>query len=447
MKKCDIVVVGGGPAGFNAVKSIRSIAPDKTLLVVTDREDLQIPCSIPYVVSGKVPLKKNRYPIGKLKDLGAELKVSRVTSINPSESVVFLDSGEAVSYNRLILATGWVPNLLNVPGSSLEGIYYIGTDTEHVAKMREAVVGARRLVIVGAGFISLGFVDQIVRAFPDKDVTVVEASDRVASATFCERFESEIVSSLQEWGVKLILNAKVSGFEGNGSVKKVKLDTGDCLEADVVFVFIGFKPNTKVAVDAGIEVDSRGAIVVDDFLRTSVDNVLAAGNCMRHISAIDGLTVSGMFASVAARDGRIAGINATGPKVSCDGIVPAGITEVGGTFYGFAGYSEKFLKENGFDFVAVDVPSWDAYPSAMPGASNVWARFYFLKVSGKLVGGEVSARSRYVTAFVELVSRLILGRKRAVDIVSDVSVAFPPVTPPPLVQPVVDAAVKVLPLL
>ncbi len=447
MKSYDIVVIGGGPAGFNAVKSIRSVAPDKSILVVTDKDDIQIPCSIPYVISGKIPLEKNRYPIRKLKDLGADLEIDRVTSVNTAESIVFLESGRAISYGRLILATGWIPKLLDVPGSSLEGVFYIGTGTEHVAKMREAVLDAKRLVLVGAGFISLGFADQIARAYPNKEITVVEASKRVASAVFSEQFESEIVSSLQRRKVKLLLGTKVVGFEGRNGIEKVGLDTENYLDADAVFIFIGFKPNTKLAVDAGIEVDPLGAIVVDEFLRTSVDNVLAAGNCMRHTSAIDGSAVSGMFASVAARDGRIAGINATGPSIGCSGIVPAGITEVEGTFYGFAGYSESFLKSKGFDFITVDVSSGDGYPSAMPGVSGIRARLFFLKGSGRLVGGEVSAKSRYVTVFVELISRLILGKRRAAEIVSEVSVAFPPVTPPPLAQPVLDAAVKALSLL
>jgi NADPH-dependent 2,4-dienoyl-CoA reductase/sulfur reductase-like enzyme len=439
MELYDVVVVGGGPAGFNAVKTIRSVYPEKRVLLINDREDLQIPCSIPYVVSGRIPVEKNRYPLEKVRDLGAELKIDRVVSINPNSSQLFLESGKIVSYERLILSTGWIPRRLSLGEENLEGVFYIDTSTEGVSRIKEEVEKAERIVIIGGGFISIGFADLISREL-GKSITVVEASKRIASGVFSSEITSEMESKLGSQGVEILKSERVSALEGDGRVKRVVTSDGE-IDTDLVLIFVGFLPNTKLAVDCGIETE-RGFIRTDSYLRTSVDNVLSAGNCTFHRSAIDGEFTPGMVASVSARDGRIAGLNVLGPRVEDRGIVPAGITEVGGTFYGFSGYTEEILNRKGFVFKRVSVESTDGYPSAI-GAVRLKLNLYFLE-SGRLVGGEVVGSSKIVSSLVDLISKLIEGCESAERIASMNSVAFPPVTPPPLLQPLQEGALKFL---
>ena len=440
MERYDVVVVGGGPAGFNAVKTVRGLYSEKSVLLVNDREDLQIPCALPYVVSGVLPPDKNRYPLKKIKEMGASLLIDRVVSINPSNSSLFTAGGKAISYERLILATGWVPRRLQVPGGELQNIYYIDTSTASVEEFVRKVKESERIVLIGGGFISVGFADLISRNMPDKKLTVIEASNRIASGVFSSKTLEEMESRLKEQGVGILKSERVVGFEGESSVERVVLSSGE-VEADLVFVFIGFLPNTKLAVDSGIETE-RGFIKVDRFLRTSADNVLAAGNCISHTSAIDGEFTPGMVASVSARDGRIAGANVSGPQVEDTGIVPAGVTEVGGKFYGFAGYTEELLQKKGFQFKEVTVHSTDAYPTAL-NAHPLTVRLYFLK-NGRLVGGEVIGESKFVSSAVDLLSNLIASNRKAEDLLSLVTVAFPPVTPPPLLQPIQDGALLFL---
>jgi NADPH-dependent 2,4-dienoyl-CoA reductase/sulfur reductase-like enzyme len=439
MKKFDVIIVGGGPAGFNAAKTIRTLYPERRILLINDKENFQIPCSIPYIVSGRIPAEKNVYPLSKVKNLGVELLISKVTSINPSESQVFLENGSSYRYERLILATGWIPNTLMVENSHLDGIYYITTETGYVQKLVDEVKSAKRIVLIGAGFISLGFADQISKGYPDKEITIIEASDHIASGIFSESFEREIEKELKSQNVRIVKDTRVVGFEGNGRVRKVVFEDGEKMEADLVFVFIGFKPNSRLAVDAGLSISERGEIIVDGFLRTSEDNILAAGNCVLHRSAIDGEPVPGMFASISARDGRIAGLNVAGPEVRDSGIVPAGVTEAGRKYFGFSGYTEKVLKRKGIEFVVSEIDTTDAYPGAIEGCKPLKIKLYFSK-SGKVLGGEIIGSSKYVSPLVDFVSRLIADKLDISQIAALETVAFPPITPPPLLQPIQVAA-------
>ena len=440
MERYDVVVVGGGPAGFNAVKTVRELYPQRSILLINDREDLQIPCAIPYVVSGVITPEKNRYPLNKVKNMGAELLIDRVVSLNVSESSLFTANGKAISYERLILSTGWIPRRLSVPGVELKNVYYIDVSTSAVSEISRKIKEAKSIVLVGGGFISVGFADLISRNMPDKKLTVVEASNRIASGAFSSKTLEEMEGVLKSQGVEILKGEKVIGFEGSETVERVLLSSGK-VEADLVFIFIGFLPNTKLAVDAGINTE-RGFIKVDRFLRTSADNILAAGNCIYHTSAIDGEFTPGMVASVSARDGRIAGANVSGPQVEDTGIVPAGVTEVGGKFYGFAGYTEELLLRKGFSFKEVTVDSADAYPMAL-SANPLTVRLYFLK-NGKIVGGEVIGESKIVSSMVDLLSNLIATGKKPDELLSLTTVAFPPITPPPLLQPIQEGALRFL---
>ncbi len=439
MKKFDVIIVGGGPAGFNSAKTIRTLYPEMEVLLINDRENLQIPCSIPYVVGGKIPAEKNVYPLSKVKDLGVELLISKVTSIDPLESRVFLEDGSSYRYERLILSTGWIPNTLMVENSHLDGVYHISTETEYVQKLVDEVRNAKKIVLIGAGFISLGIADQIGKGYPDKEITIIEASDHIASGIFSENFEGEIERELKSQNVRIVKDTRVVGFEGNGRVREAVFKGGEKIEADLVFIFIGFKPNSKLAVDAGLSISERGEIIVDEFLRTSEDNILAAGNCILHRSAIDGDPVPGMLASISARDGRIAGLNVTGPEVRDSGIVPAGVTEAGRKYFGFSGYTEKTLKRREVEFVFSEIDTTDAYPGAIEGCNSLKVKLYFSK-SGKVLGGEVVGSSKYVSPLVDFISRLVANKLDVSQIAALETVAFPPVTPPPLLQPVQMAA-------
>jgi len=436
MEHFDVIIVGAGPAGFNAARAVKELYPEKRVLVINDRGNLQIPCSLPWVVAGKLSLEENAYPLEKLKEFG-ELLIEKAVSVEPSSQRIFTET-KGFTYEKIILATGWRPRVLAVKGSELKGIFYADTGAQKVKELREEVLKAEKIAIVGGGFISIGFADAIKRNHPQKEVTIIEATSRLASGAFSGSFEVKIEENLKRLGVKIVKEAEVKAFKGEERVRGILTGRGE-VEAEVVLISIGFLPRTYLAVEAGIKT-KEGFIEVDDFLRTSADAVLAAGNCILHYCPILGREIPAMFASVSARDGRVAGINTIGPEVRGKATVPMGITEVGGELFGFAGYTEELLMKEGIEFKSAKVKTSDAYPGAI-GAKEVEVEAFFRR-DGKFLGLQVRGYSRAVWAVTETAGKLIERKATAKEIVAQVSPAFPTATPSPLLQPIQEAALK-----
>jgi len=440
MSASNIVIVGGGPAGFSAARVIRVFYPESKVTIVEEKESIQIPCSIPSVIAGELPPEKNIYPLKKLCDLGVGVEFSRVEVVDVKGGKVFLENGKQLPYDKLILATGWSPKLLGVDGENLKGVYYISTSTEHVKKLSEETKTAKRILLVGGGFIGIDLATEIKKLWKDKEVILVEAAEFLASGLFSSSFDEKLEGELLSLGVKVLKGTTVVRFEGRERVERAVFSNGELLDVDVVFVAIGFRPRVRLAQEAGIRLTESGKIAVDEFLRTSADGVYAAGNCRVHRSAIDGEEVPAMLAFISAMDGRIAGMNVGGElSVKDPGVVPSGLTAAGGSYFGFAGYTEKVLNRKGVKFVSAEAEATDAYPASMEGANPLKVKLYFTD-SGKIIGGEVWGKSKYVSGLVDLISRLIYERLSLEEVISLPSVAFPAVTPSPLVQPVQMAA-------
>ncbi len=440
MKKTDVLIIGGGPAGFSAARTVLSAYPDRKVTVINDSEGTQIPCSIPFVIGGKLRPEDNIYPLKKLSGFGAELLISRVTLIDADRKCVFLSTGESLSFEKLIIATGWVPNRLQT--QTLENVEYISTDTNFVKAVIEKINEAENITIIGAGLIGIGVADAIAGSYKGKRVNLIEASPHIAGGLFSEEIESEVKKTLKELQVETFFNEKVKGFIGNSRVTHVELSGGERIKSDLVLVFIGFKPNSRLAIDAGIEVNERGEIVVDSFMRTSNDSILAAGNCAEHICSIDGRRTPAMLASISSSDGRVAGLNVNGPRFQKRGIVPAGVSKVGSTFFGFSGFTEKLCRAKELDFVVGTSSTLDKYPKAMGGKSlNVKLVF---STDGKLYGGEVWGESEHVSSYINLISRMVKSSFTVEKVVSIETVAFPASTPSPLSAPIQTAAINAM---
>lgn len=436
MEHFDVIVVGAGPAGYNGAKAVRELYPEKRILIVSDRSDIQIPCSLAWVVAGELPPEANRYPIEELRNFG-ELLIEKAVSLDPYSQKLFTGT-KGFTYEKLILATGWRPRVLNLPGSELKGIFYADTSTQRVKELRQEVLRAERIAIVGGGFISIGFADILKRSLKEKEITVIEATGRLASGAFSGSFGVAIEENLKGLGVRVVKEVKVEGFLGDGRVEKVLTDKGE-IGADLVLIFVGFLPRSRLALEAGIET-KEGFVWVDDFLRTSADGVLAAGNCVLHSCPVTGKEIPAMFASVSARDGRVAGANTAGPELTGKEALPMGITEVAGELFGFAGYTEEALGKEGIEFKSAKIKTADAYPRAI-GSGELEVEAFFGR-DGRFLGFQARGASRAVWAVTEVAGRLIERGLTAREIVAKVSPAFPTATPSPLLQPIQEAALK-----
>ena len=311
----QIVVAGAGHAAGQVVATLKQKKFGGKIIVIGDEPYLpyQRPPLSKKFLSGEMPAERLYFkPASFYDDPNIEFRLgTTVTEIDRNEQAVTTDGGDAVSYDKLILAVGSRVRTVPAPGSDLGNIHYLRSIGD-VEKIRGHLASAHRAVIVGAGYIGLEVAAVLKQA--GLDVTVIEMADRVMS-----RVVSPDVSAFYErehirQGVTLELSTALQGFQGDGTVSGVDTVDGRTLPADFVVIGAGILPNTGLAESAGLAVDN--GIVVDDHCRTSDPNIFAVGDCTSHPNAIYDRCVRLESVHNALEQAKTAAANACGEDVS-----------------------------------------------------------------------------------------------------------------------------------
>ncbi len=280
-----IVVIGAGQAAGQAAASLRQEGYEGVITILGD--EAQAPYQRPPLskayLSGEIGMDRVLVRPEKFyTDKEVTLKTNTaVTAIDRASKSVTTEAGDTFAYDKLLIATGSRPRILNIAGSDLQGIHYLRTIAD-VDGIRAAMQSATRLCIVGGGYIGLEVAAVAKKA--GMNVTVVEAMDRILQRVTTPEMSEYYHNLHSDRGVNIMVNTGVDGFEGdNGKVSAVRC--GDTLiDADLVIVGIGILPNVELAQAAGIECDN--GIVVDDHCRTSDPDIYAAGDCTNHPNPI-----------------------------------------------------------------------------------------------------------------------------------------------------------------
>ncbi len=271
------VIIGGGLAGATAAATLRKEGFDGR--VVLFGEDPERPYELPPLSKGYLRGEDERDKVfvhreGFYGERHIELRVAtRVVALEPRTQEVVTDAGERLRYDRVLLATGASARRLAVPGADLSGVHYLRTLADADA-LRDRLGRARNAVVIGGGWIGAE-VTASVRQL-GLDVSLV-APASVPIERVLGREVGRIYHDLHaERGVELLMGAKVEALVGTHAVEAVQLADGRLVPADLVVVGIGTTPRTELAVGAGVAVD--GGIVADEYLRTNVPGVFAAGD-------------------------------------------------------------------------------------------------------------------------------------------------------------------------
>jgi len=438
MEKPDILIVGGSAAGITVGVSARRYYPDAKILLIRKEKEVLIPCGIPYIFGTVGSPDRNLIPDSVLKKNNVELVIDEAVSINKDQRTVETSSGRLFGYQKMVLATGSLPRVPPIPGVELDNVFAVWKDVEYLQKILNALDEAKDLVIIGGGFIGLEFADECKKR-GIANVTVIELLPHCLLLACDEEICIRVEKKLSERSIKFLVNRKVEAVVGNKKVDYVELDNGQKIKADVVILGIGVIPNVQLALDSGLEVDEKEGIYVDEFMRTSDENIFAAGDCTRKRCFFTGRPTFLRLASIGTMEARVAGANLFRLRHRSE--CPIGVfgTVIGDLAIGSAGMTEREAEQAGFEVVIGQAEAPDKHPASMPGTRNLTVKLVFEKDTRVLLGGQVYG-SMTAGKVANFIGALIQKRMRADEIVTFQVGTHPMLTASPISHQVENAA-------
>ena len=439
--KTDILIIGGGPAGVVAGITAKKHYPSTQVTLIRKEGKSVIPCGIPYIFKRLDSAAQNIMSDQPLLDSKIDLIIGEVTEIKPKEKQIILKNGDIYSYDKLILALGSVPQLIPIPGIEKEGVWLVKKDYEYLGKFREAVLKSKNVVIIGGGFIGVEFAEEL-SGIKNLKISIIEKLDHCLITNFDEEFALATEEKIKNRGIKIFSGKTIKEIDGKKKAEYVELDSGEKLVADLVILSIGARPNIDLAQKTGIKTEEKGGIIVDEYMRTSVLDIFAIGDCAQTKDFITGKNIPIMLASVATSEARIAASNLyqIGLIRENKGTVGVFSTFVDGLTLAVAGLTEKRAQEEGFDYLIGEAEAPNRHPATLPGAKKIKVKLIFAKSSENLLlGGEIMGPES-VGEMLNILAMAIQQKASLFDFNTWQIATHPLLTAAPTVYPIIAAA-------
>jgi 3-phenylpropionate/trans-cinnamate dioxygenase ferredoxin reductase subunit len=299
----DFLIVGGGIAAAYAASELRNRGAEGSVLLATREAEPPYerpPLSKEYLRGDSSREDAYVNPVAWYEENGVDLRTrTNVMSIDPEARVAKLQGGEEVGFDKALLATGAMVNILRLEGAELEGIHYLRAFGNADA-IREEARTAGHVILIGGSYIGCEVAASL--AAMGTSCTIVMLEQVALSLSFGDRAGRFFHERLAEHGVELVGGETVEAYEGDGRVQAVVTQSGRTIEGDMVVVGAGVRPDTMLAARAGLEVGD--GIVCDSKLETSAAGIFAAGDACSYDSVIHGRRLRVEHWDVALQQGR-----------------------------------------------------------------------------------------------------------------------------------------------
>lgn len=382
-----ICVIGGGAAGISAASMAKRTNPDATVTICTEFEDVAYsPCGIPYVLGGEIPDFERLFLAGPENyaesgvDLRRETKVSSIDAANKT----LIANGETLSWDRLIICSGFNYTLPDVPGNDLEGLTYV-KNIRRGMELNETLNGVKKAVVLEGS--PLGVEMLTALAHRGIETHLVDPGSWLLSQVADPEIAEPVQENLTALGCHLHFGVGLQSFVGgNGKLTAVSTSEGE-IEADICIVATHKEPETTLARSMGLKIGSTGGIVVNERMQTSMEGVYAAGDCVEVPQGATGVAVQGLTGAHAMQQGRVAGANiGGGSRVYNPVYIPWGM--VGGQIQiGGASFGEHTATAVGMKFIVAQA-NGISRARYFPGVQQVRVKLIAEPGTGKLLGGQ-----------------------------------------------------------
>lgn len=389
-----LFIIGGSDAGISAALRARELAPDwQVTVAVADRYPNFSICGIPYFLSGEVPEVDNlaHRKASDIQAMGVKLLLDqRVERIDPAgHRVVARSMGGDLSehrYDKLLVATGASSIRPPIAGMDLPGVFLLRWIGDTLAFNDFLVTRSpKHVVIVGGGYIGLEMSEALIHR--GIEVTVIEMAASVMTTVDLD-LGQKVGAELERNGVRVLTNQPISSIEADGEKLLIKGSNDFTYAADMILVAVGARPETKLALAAGVEPGFKGALKVNRRMETNVPDIFAAGDCAETWHRITQSSAYLPLGTTAHKQGRIVGENAVGGNRSFEGSLGTQSVRLFDYVVARTGFHDRDAVNADFDPLSVDSVSWD-HKVYYPGAKQMVIRVTGDRGSGRLLGAQM----------------------------------------------------------
>ena len=398
------LIIGGVAGGASCAARLRRLDGAREIVILERGEYISYAnCGLPYHVGDVIRNRsalllmtpermQERFRI----DVRVKHEVTKIDRERKTVTVKRVDTGEEYEerYDDLVIATGSSPLRPRIPGIENPKIRTLWTvpDTDEIRALVQSE-GVRKAAVIGGGFIGLEMAENLRHA--GLEVALIEAMDQVMAPVDYELAQL-LHENIRQNGVDLRLGDGVAAFEEAGEQVRMKLNSGSTVTADLVILSIGVRPNSQLARDAGLALNQRGGIVVDDHMRTDDPSIYAVGDVVEVEDFVFGDRTMVPLAGPANKQGRILANVLAGREDRYEGTQSSSVAKVFDLTAASTGANEKTLKKRGLgkgrDYESLTITQND-HAGYYPGAAPMTLKVLFAPDTGKLLGAQIVGRA------------------------------------------------------
>ncbi|RMF86322.1 MAG: NAD(P)/FAD-dependent oxidoreductase, partial [Nitrospinota bacterium] len=354
------VIIGNSAAGLNAAEAIREIDGEGEITLISAEDTLAYSrVATPYFISGEIGDRTLFFKDAQFyRDLNiTPLLGKRVTAVEPAQNRVVLNDGTGIPYTKLLIGTGSTHQIPPIQGVDRVEFFPHWT-LEEARRIKEKAAAVREVVVLGGGFISMLTINAMHKCNREIRFTVVELMDQVMPRLLDRQAAQMLEEQMRQQGIEVRTGAEaVELAELPGGRKRVTLKDGSLLEADMIVMATGVRPNIDFLQGSGIAVQ-RG-VLVDQQMRTSVENIFAAGDCAECADFLHReRTVVHAIWPTAVEQGKVAGANMAGKRLEYPGSLSMNVLDAFGMTFTSIGL---FQEEAGVEMLSFTDPERRIY--------------------------------------------------------------------------------------
>ncbi len=434
MGKQKVIIIGGVAGGASAAARLRRLDIEAEITIYERGGYISYAnCGLPYYIGDVIEDRDAlllQTPEMMKQKFNIDVKVlHEVIKINPEKNSLIvknLETGKEIedNFDKLIISTGSSPFIPPIPGIDAPNIFKLWTveDTDKIKSFYEANK-PKNAVVIGAGFIGIEMAENLHEL--GMNVNIVEMQSHVIPM-IDDDMASLLHQNINMNNVKLFLGETVEQFENKGDITTVKMKSGKTIDADLVILSIGVRPNSELAKDCGIALNQRGGILTNKYMETSHKNIYAVGDVVEVDNYITKERTMIPLAGPANKMGRIVANIVSGKNSCYKGSMGTSIARVFDLAIGFVGFSdvalERMGKVKGKDFHSIII-NQKSHAGYYPGATPLLMKMSFTP-TGEILGAQIVGQDT-VDKAIDIIATIMRTNKTIYDL-TELELAYAP---------------------